>query len=89
MLPFPRRDVPLLLAGAGLIASAPKARAAETCTGRMMRYPLNVINVWQEREYLSMASSFHGHDHAAGILTGRRSQSSISWTTALLRVWEP
>jgi YVTN family beta-propeller protein len=33
MLPFPRRDVPLLLAGAGLIASAPKARAAETCTG--------------------------------------------------------
>jgi hypothetical protein len=34
----------------------------------MMRYPLNVINVWQAREYLSMASSFHGYDHAAGLV---------------------
>ena len=33
MIPLPRRDLPLLLGGIGLIASSRGARAAEDCTG--------------------------------------------------------
>ena len=33
MIPLPRRDLPLLLGGVGLIASSRGARAAEDCTG--------------------------------------------------------
>ena len=75
MLPFPRRDVPLLLAGAGLIASAPKARAAETCTGTVFTADDGAASISAVDLRTGRVSSTAPAGHAAQC-PGRRGRAS-------------
>jgi hypothetical protein len=52
-------------------------------------FTVNVINVWQVREYLSMACSFGGYDHAAGILRREEVPMFDLYGPQPQTMWEP